>query len=208
MTRTWSWFAPSCAVLLTIAACASRQGEAAQNPGTARVQAAQRNSEQNLQNAIEAQEKATQAEERTAQPQAEVLQAQQQLQQAQQRAAQAQAEAQRLQQDADEKTRKATQQTQKSQQQAAGALGAETKRVQANVEFFAGQVSQASGGALRVTPASGNPMTFRITSETQLDVNGHKGTLAEIKPGADARVAYQLNGTELTATSVQVSTTK
>jgi hypothetical protein len=69
-------------------------------------------------------------------------------------------------------------------------------------------VSQASGGALRVTPASGNPMTFRITSETQLDVNGHKGTLAEIKPGADARVAYQLNGTELTATSVQVSTTK
>ena len=176
MTRTWSWFAPSCAVLLTIAACASRQGEAAQNPGNARVQAAQRNSEQNLQNAIEAQEKATQAE------------------------------AQRLQQDADEKTRKATQQTQKSQQQAAGALGAETKRVQANVEFFAGQVSQASGDALRVTPANGDPMTFRITSQTQLDVNGHKGTLGEIQPGADARVAYQFNGTERTATSVQVST--
>ena len=206
MTRTRSWLVPSSAVVLAIAGCASRQGEAAQNPGSARVEAAQRNTEQNLQDSIDAQQKAIQAQERTAQPEAEVLQAQQQLQQAQKKATQAQAEAQRLQQYADEKMRQATQQTQKSQQQAAGALAAETKRVQANVEFFAGQVSQASGDALRVTPANGDPMTFRITSQTQLDVNGHKGTLGEIQPGADARVAYQFNGTERTATSVQVST--
>jgi hypothetical protein len=208
MTRTRSWLVPSSAVVLAIAGCASRQGEAAQNPGNARVAVAQQSSEQNLQNAIEAQEKATQAQARTAQPQADVQRAQQQLQQAQQKAVQAQAEAQRLQQDADEKTRQATQLAQASQQQAAGALGAETKRVQANIEFFAGQVSQASGGALRVTPASGDPMTFRITSQTQLDVDGRRGTLSEIQPGSDARVAYQRNGTEATATSVQVVTGK
>jgi len=201
-----SWYALSSAGLLAMAGCASQK--AAQAPGAQRAEAAQKSSEQALKSAKEAQKKASEAQQKSAQQQQEVQKAQARLQQAQGKAQQEQANAQQMQAEANRVTRQGMEEAQRSQQVALGALKQEAERVQSGRAHFAGAVSEASGSALSITPATGDAMTFRITRETQVLIDGRKGSPSQIEAGDDARVAYEMNGPQPTATSVHVITGK
>ena len=203
-TRTWCalWSAG----LLSIAGCASQK--AAQTPGAQRAEAAQKSSEQALKSAKEAQKKASEAQKKSAQQQQEVEKAQAHLQQAQGKAQQEQANAQQMQAEANRVTRQGMEEAQRSQQVALGALKQESERIQTGRAHFAGAVNEASGSALSVTPAAGDAMTFRITPQTKVLIDGRKGSASQIQAGSDARVAYEMNGPQPTATAVHVITGK
>jgi hypothetical protein len=49
-------------------------------------------------------------------------------------------------------------------------------------------------------------MTFRVTNQTQVRIDGRQASAGDIQQGGDARVAYQIAGNEPTATLVQVVT--
>jgi hypothetical protein len=206
--RTASWNALLGAGLIAFAGCASQQKQAAQNPGAQRVQTAQQTSEEQLKSAQEAQKQASAQQQQAAKAQVEAQKKQQELEQAQNKAQQETAKAQQEQQQANQQTKQATAQAQQNQKQATGALGDESQRVKENVQTFAGQVNRASGSSLRVTPPNGDPMTFRITPQTEVRVDGQQGKLSQIQPGSDARVAYDMNGPTPTARTVYVSTGK
>jgi len=201
---TRSWYALSSAGLLAMAGCASQK--AAQTPGAQRAEAAQKSSEQALKSAKEAQKKASEAQKKSAQQQQEVEKAQAHLQQAQGKAQREQANAQQMQDEANRVTRQGTEEAQRSQQVALGALKQESERIQTGRAHFAGAVNEASGSALSVTPAAGDAMTFRITPQTKVLIDGRKGSASQIQAGSDARVAYEMNGPQPTATSVHVIT--
>ena len=51
-------------------------------------------------------------------------------------------------------------------------------------------------------------MSFRITRQTQVLIDGRKGSPSQIQAGDDARVAYEMTGPQPTATSISVITGK
>jgi hypothetical protein len=206
--RVQSWYALSSVGLLMFAGCAGQQKQAAQNPTAQRVETAQKQTQEQLKAAQEAQKEATKQQQVAAQAQQKVQEDQQKLQQDQQRAQEEIAKAQQAQKQANALTKQATDQVHRNQQQATAALNDESQRVQSGIQSFAGMVSQSSKSSLQVMPPSGDAMTFRITPQTQIVVDGRQGTMSKITPGADARVAYDLSGPTPTAQKVLVTTGK
>jgi hypothetical protein len=205
--RAQSWYALSSAGLLMFVGCAGQQKQqAAQNPTAQRVETAQKQTQEQLKAAQEAQKEATKQQQVAAQAQQKVQEDQQKLQVDQQKAQQEIAKAQQAQRHANELTKQATGEVHRAQLQATAALDDESQRVKSGVQSFAGMVSQSSKGSLQVMPPSGDAMTFRVTSQTQILVDGQKGTMSKITPGSDARVAYDLSGPTPTARKVLVTT--
>jgi hypothetical protein len=202
--KAWWW-----AGLIGVAGgCASMQGDRTPaNPTTQQVRESQQQSQQALKQAQEAQQRATDQAKRAADAQGEVRDLQQQLVQAQQKAKDEQAKAQQLQQEANQATQRSAQDAQASQRQAAETLSQATRQVQRDEQTVSGMVTQASPGELVVRPRSGgDPMTFRLTEQTQVRIDGRQASATEIRQGADALVSYQVSGTQPTASSVQVLT--
>ncbi|BDG01260.1 hypothetical protein [Anaeromyxobacter oryzae] len=207
MGTTRRWALP-CAGLLAMAGtgCASMRGEKseASNPTANRVQAQQETSQKALESANDAQKKAADQEQKAAQAQAQVQKDQQQLTQDQQKAEQQQAKAQQTQQQANQLTQQSSQQAQQAQQQASQTLAEQGQQVRRGELTVAGQVTRASSNQLAVRSRSGDDMSFRITNQTQILLDGQPASAADIQQGADARVAYEAGGTVPTATHVQV----
>jgi hypothetical protein len=197
-------YALPCAGLLAISGtgCAARQS--ADSPTARHVQGAQERSQQALDNAAKAQERATEQGERVAQAQREVQEAQRRLTEAQRKLESEQQKAEELQQQAIQARREATEQAEVSQREASRALATQGELVDRQEQTFSGQVSEATSDALVVTPQSGEPMTFKVTNRTQVQIDGRQATAAEVRQGADARVAYQMSGAGATATTIQV----
>ncbi len=204
--RTMMRYALPCAGLLVIggSGCAGRQ--TAESPTARHVQSAQQQSQQALDRAAEAQKRASRQGERVAQAQREVQDAQRRLTEAQERLVNEQAKAEQLQQQAIEARMQATREVEASQQEASRALTQQGQHVKRREQTFSGQVSQAAADSIVVTPQVGEPMRFKVTGNTQVQIDGRKASSAQIQQGGDARVAYQVSGTEPTATVIQVIT--
>jgi colicin import membrane protein len=205
--RTMVRYALPCAGLLVIGGggCAGRQ-ETAASPTARHVESAQQQSQQALDRAAEAQKRASKQGERVAQAQREVQDAQRRLTAAQERLASEQEKAEQLQQQANEARAQATRDAQASQQEASRALTQQGDHVKRREQTFSGQVSQTAPDSIVVTPQVGEPMRFKVTGSTQVQIDGRRASAGEIQQGGDARVAYQISGTEPTATVVQVIT--
>ena len=205
--RTMMRYALPCAGLLVIggSGCAGRQ-TTAESPTARHVQSAQQQSQQALDRAAEAQKRASRQGERVAQAQREVQDAQRRLTEAQERLVDEQAKAEQLQQQAIEARMQATREVEASQQEASRALTQQGEHVKRREQTFSGQVSQAAADSIVVTPQVGEPMRFKVTGNTQVQIDGRKASSAQIQQGGDARVAYQVSGTEPTATVIQVIT--
>lgn len=188
------------------AACASTQ-RTVQNPTSEQAQLNQRQSEQALDRARDAQKRASDQEKRATQAQAEVERLQQELTAAQQREQEEAAKAEQLQREAAIATRVAAQQAARSQQQAVQALGQQQQQADRGEQVVSGLVSNLSRDQIAVQPrGESQPMTFQVTGQTRVEMNGQAASLQDIQPGQDARVAYQLSGTTPTATTIQIVT--
>ena len=204
--RTMVRYALPCAGLLVIGGggCAGRQ--TAESPTARHVQGAQRESQQALDRAAESQKRASKQGERVAQAQREVQDAQRRLTEAQERLVGEQAKAEQLQQEAIQARTQANREAQAAQQEASRALTQQGEHVKRQEQTFSGQVSQATSDSIVVTPQAGEPMRFKVTGDTQVQIDGRQASSADIQQGGDARVAYQVSGTEPTATVIQVMT--
>ncbi len=204
--RTMVRYALPCAGLLVMggSGCAGRQSAA--SPTARHVESAQQRSQQALDRAAEAQKRASRQGEVVAQAQREVQDAQRRLTEAQERLGNEQVKAEQLQQQAIEARTEATREAQASQQEASRALSLQGEHVKRREQTFSGQVSQATADSIVVTPQVGEPMRFKVTDNTRVQIDGRQASAGEIQQGGDARVAYQVSGTEPTATVVQVIT--
>ncbi|HMA18511.1 MAG TPA: hypothetical protein VKS03_08740 [Thermoanaerobaculia bacterium] len=196
--------------VLAIAAsgCASMRGrEQAPNPTAQRVQSQQQQSEQALKQASEAQKRASDQERRAAQAQDDVRKAQQALIQAQQKARQEQARAEQMQQEANRLTQQAAQQASQSQQQATRSLSQQGREVRRGRLTASGEVIAVSGTQLVLQPqASDKPMTFQVTGQTAVRIDGKQASATDIQQGEDVRVSYEATGsTQPEALSIDVS---
>lgn len=209
MRKTKLW-AVSCAGLFAVAAsgCSMTRGgreTASSDPAARQVAASQQQAEEAMERAREAQKKASEQAERAADAQREVRDAQQRLAEAQEKARQEQEKAQQLQQEAMRANEKATAQSRESQQQASQALTRQTERITSGEQVLAGQVLQATGEQIVVRPqGGGDPMTFVVNEQTRVEIGGQKGSATDLRQGEDARVSYEVSGTEPTAKSIQV----
>ena len=201
-----TWYVVPCAGLLAAAGCAGSRGASSQNPTANAVEANQRQSQEALKQAHDAQAKATDQQEQVAAAQQDVQKDQQKLQQDQQKLKQEQQKEQQLQQQANQQTQQSAEQAQQGQAAATTALSRQGQQIANEQATFAGQVTRASGSQLSVKPPSGEPMTFRITNETKVLVDGRQGSLDRVLPGEDARVSYELGGPTPHATSVLIQT--
>ncbi len=202
--RTMVRYALPCAGLLVIAGsgCAGRQR--AESPTARHVESAQQQSQQALDRAAEAQKRASEQGARVAKAQREVQEAQRRLTESQQQLEKEQKKAEQLQQQAIEARSEASRQAEASQREASRALAKQGEYVERQQQTFSGQVTQATPDSIVVTPQVGEPMTFRVTDQTRVHIDGRKASAAEIQQGGDARVAYQISGTEPTAIVVRV----
>ncbi|HET7754768.1 MAG TPA: hypothetical protein VFK85_12735 [Anaeromyxobacteraceae bacterium] len=176
------------------------------SPSAQTIQTPQQQSEQALEAAKKSQERASEQAARAADAQREVQKKQQELQAAQAKARDEQQKAQQLQQEANRQTRQSTTQAQQSQQQASQALSQQTQRVEAGPMTVQGQVSHSTAGQLTLKPSGGDEMTLRVTEGTRVRIDGRQANAADIKPGENALVSYEVSGTEPTAKSIQVVT--
>lgn len=208
MRLTISNGAAFAALAFAVAGCAQMRGSSGgpQSPSAQKVQTPQEQSQQALDQASESQKKANEQAKRAAAAQQEVQQKQQELQAAQQKAQQEQQKAEQLQLQANQQTQQATQQAKQSQKQATAALSQQTQQVQRGEQSIQGQVSQANARQIVVQPQGGDAMTFDITGATRVQIDGRQASAAQIRPGENALVSYEVSGTQPTARSVQVVT--
>ncbi|WP_242342287.1 hypothetical protein [Anaeromyxobacter terrae] len=206
--KTWTRYALPGAALLAVAAsgCATGRQATSENPAAERVSESQRQSKEALSTAQKAQEKATEQQKRAATAQADVREAQRRLNEAQQRAQQETMKAEQAQREANLAIQQSTQQAQQAQQQASRQLTQQQRLVSRGEQILGGQVKQATANQVVVQPPSGDPMTFQITNRTRVQIDGQQASAAQITPGEDARVAYEMTGTQPTAVLVQVVT--
>jgi hypothetical protein len=195
----------ACAGLLVLGGCAARQ-QHAESPTSRHVGSAQRESQQALERAAEAQKRASEQGERVARAEQEVRDAQRRLSEAQDRLKAEQEEAEQLQRQAVEARREAMPQAEASQREATQALTRQGEQVQREQHTFSGQLTGATPDSIVVTPQAGEPMTFKVTDRTQVQIDGRRASSAEIRQGGDARVSYQMSGSQPTAVVVQVMT--
>jgi hypothetical protein len=99
-----------------------------------------------------------------------------------------------------------TAQAQRSQQQASTALSQQSARSQHGEHQLQGQISQATANELIVQTQGGQSMTFDVTSDTRIRIDGREATMQQIQPGENALVSYEVSGTQPTARVVQIST--
>lgn len=206
--RSWKRYALPCAVVLSATAtgCASTRGSSSPNPAASQVSESQRRSEQALGSAADAQKRASEQQRRATEAQQNVREAQRRLDEAQRTAEAETARARQAQQQANEATRQATEQAQLAQQQASRQLTTQQQIVARGEQLVAGQVTRSSAGQLVVVQRGGEAMTFRMTPETRVQVDGRKASAAEIIQGGDVRVSYDATGSEPTARSVEIVT--
>ncbi|ABS25832.1 hypothetical protein [Anaeromyxobacter sp. Fw109-5] len=178
----------------------------ADNPSARRVEASQEQSKEALSSAAKAQEEASKQQEQAAEAQRDVQEAQRRLTEAQQRAERETAEAEQAQQQANQRTSQATQEAQQAQQQASRQLDQQQQIVSRGEQVVTGEVRRATPQQLVVQPQSGEPMTFAITPQTRVQIDGRQASAAQLTPGEDAHVSYEMAGTEPTALLVQVVT--
>jgi colicin import membrane protein len=201
--------------LVTGAGCAGRQQQAKQeeSPAAKQISASQERSQQALDQAAVAQREASDQARRAQEAareaegaESEARQAQERAVAAQQKAANEQKKAVQAQEDANRATELASGVAAQAQQQASQVLS-EQEKVASGQRMFKGSVIEADQGRLVVSSERG-PLSFALTPSTQVEVDGRAATLADIQPGADARVAYDISadGTTQTATRVMVST--
>lgn len=193
---------------LTATGCAStrKSSDSGVNPAARQVTASQRTTEQALASATEAQKRASAQQRRATEAQKEVREAQRRLDEAQRRAEAETNKAREAQQQANEATRQATQQAQQAQQQASQQLANQAQIVARGEQLVAGQVTRASPTQLVVEPRDGQAMTFTLTPDTRVQIDGRQASATEIVQGGEARVAYEVTGTEPTARSVHIMT--
>lgn len=204
-TRTrYALYAGIVAVAASGCAMGGRQTASADNPAARRVEASQERSQEALSAANEAQERASQEQQRAAEAQQELREAQRALNEAQQRAEQATARAEEAQRQANEATRRATQQAQQAQQQATQQLARQEQLVTRGEQVLSGQVTRSTSRQLEVQLPNGDPMSFALTPRTRVEIDGRQAAASDLTPGEDARVSYELSGTEPTALLVQV----
>jgi colicin import membrane protein len=181
------------------------ESAAASNPGAQQVQTEQKQTEKALEEAQAAQKKATDEEKRAAEAQAQVQKTQQQLAKEQEQAKLEQEKARQLQEQANAATQQATGNAKQSQQQASQALGTQSKQVQSGQQLISGHVLEAAQDRVVVQPqGGGDPMAFRVTKQTQVQISGQRRSATDLRQGEDARVAYQVSGTQPTAVNIQV----
>jgi hypothetical protein len=206
ISRTWT--AVPFAGLLAVAAsgCAGSKHEtvAASDPYSRRVEAQQQDAQAALQNAHEAQDKANVQGQKAFQAQAVVQQKQQELVQKQQILSEEQAKALQTQDLANQKTKVAAAEAKRAQTLAAAGLAQQSQQLARGQQTLAGRVVQSSSTALVVMPPNGTSMTFRVSEKTKYQVDGKQANASDIQQGEDARVVYDVSGTEPSATFVQV----
>jgi hypothetical protein len=187
---------------------AGRQSSAPSNPETRQVRASQEQSEKSLDEAKKAQQRASEQAKRAADAEQQVQKAQQQLADAQAKARTEQEKARQFQAEASQATRSAMEGAQQSQQQASRALSKQSQHLAAGEQLVSGQILQASGDQLVVSPDGGGaPMTFSVTGQTQVRISGQRASAEDIQQGEDARVSYVVSGTRPEAVMVQVMRT-
>jgi hypothetical protein len=208
MKKMKTWCALSCAGLLASggAGCAAMRGESASaDPGARQVRASQEQSEHAIEQAREAQRKASDQARRAADAQQEVRDLQQRLAQAQEKARQEQEKARQLQQEASQATERASADARQSQAQASQALAQQSEQVARGEQALSGQVLRATENEIEVKPTGGgDTMKFRVTEQTRIQIAGRQASASDLRQGEDARVSYEVSGTEPTAISVQV----
>lgn len=190
--------------LLAVAGACAHQRSA--NPMEARVAASQGQSQEALKRAHDAQQTAAEQQKKAADARQEVAKAQQALTQAQQKAQVEQQKAQQLQQQANQATQQASREAQQSQRMATQQLSEQGRMVQRGELSVAGPVRDASSRSVTVETPDQGAMTFRVTDQTRVTIDGRQASAADIQPGADARVAYQVGGLEPSAMAIQVMT--
>lgn len=193
---------------MTATGCASTRqaSEGSGNPAARQVAASQKQTEKALADASEAQKRASEQQRRAADAQRDVREAQRRLDEAQRRAENETNKAKEVQRQANEATRQATQQAQQSQQQASQQLANQAQIVARGQQLASGQVTRASPTQLVVEPQGGQAMTFTLTPQTQVQIDGRQASASEIVQGGEARVSYEVTGTEPTARSVHIMT--
>jgi colicin import membrane protein len=197
------------ALVVTVGGCAGMRGgssETGGNPGAQKVENPQQQTEQALRQASESQKKASEQQKRAAEAQREVERKQQELQLAQQKAQTEQQKAQQLQLEANVATEQGAKQAQRSQQQASRALSQQSARIGRGEQQLQGQVSQATSRQLVMQTQGGQAMTFDLDADTRIRIDGREATAAQIQPGENALVSYEVSGTQPTARVVQIST--
>lgn len=208
--RSWTRYGlPLAGILaLTATGCAStRQArDTSGNPAARQVAASQKQTEQALAQASDAQKRASEQQRRAADAQRDVREAQRRLDEAQRRAEAETTKAKEVQRQANEATREATQQAQQAQQQASQQLANQAQIVARGEQLVAGQVTRASPTELVVEQQGGKHVTFTLTPDTRVQIDGRQASAADIVQGGEARVAYEVTGTEPTARSVHIMT--
>lgn len=208
--RCWMRYALPCAGIIaaTATGCASTRGGRASNPTASGVSESQERSQKALSQAAEAQKRASEQQKRTAEAQENVKDAQRRLAEAQRQAETEAAKARQAQQEANETTRQATLQAEEAQQQASRQLTTQQRIVARGEQLIAGQVTRSSPNQIVVVPRGGEAMTFAMTPDTRVEIDGRQASAAEIVQGGDVRVSYDATGSEPTARSVQIVTGK
>ncbi len=208
LKRQWMSIAMA-GVAVTSGGCASMRGQgdasAAGNPTAQRAEASQKQSQQALDQASDAQKKAAEQAKKATQAQQEVQKAQQALVKAQERARIEQQKAQQLQAEASRVTQEASRTTQRSQAQASHALSQQGRQMARHQQSTAGQVTDASAGKVTVRLQDGSSMSFLVTENTHVMVDGRRAEATELQAGEDAQIAYQVSGSQPTALVIQVA---
>jgi hypothetical protein len=175
------------------------------DPGARQVQTSQAQSERALEQARDAQKKASEQARRAADAQQEVVDLQHRLAQAQEKSKAEQEKAGRLQQEATQATQRASAEAHRSQEDASRALGRQSAQMTRGEQALSGQVLRATNDELEVQPSGGgDAMRFRVTQRTRIEIGGRQASASDLQQGEDARVSYEISGTEPTAISVQV----
>jgi DNA polymerase III gamma/tau subunit len=196
-------------VALTASGCAGMRGErnasSSGNPATQRTAASQKQSQEALDRAADAQKAATDQSQKAADAQVQVQKAQEALTKAQDKSRAEQQKAQQLQNEANQARQQANQTSQQAQQQASEAIQQQGQQLARHQDVTSGQVLNASADRLTVRHQDGSSMTFQVNGSTQVLIDGQPSPVAGLQPGEDVHVTYQLSGAEPLALTIQAA---
>lgn len=187
--------------------CASTQRQASEspNPATREVASAQEQSQAALKRAQEAQDAAADQAKRAAAAETQVREDQAKLERDQVKLRQEQLKAQQLQAQAQQEAARAAQETQRHQQAAVSGLAQQTQRSVRDQQLAAGVVTQVRTDEIVLQPRSGDAMRFKLSDRTRVEIEGRRGTVDQIREGAEARVVYEPSANGPAAVTVAVN---
>jgi len=209
IARVGTWVV--CAGLVAGAGgCAGRQQARQESPASKQISASQERSQVALDEAALAQRRASEQAQRASNARREAERAEAEARAAQQRATAAQqtyraeqARAVQAQEQANRAAGEASGVAAQAQQQASRHLSEQQGEAGPGERVHTGEVVEADRGRLVVSSDRGS-VSFAVTPRTQVEVDGRQGTLADIQPGADARVSYDEAAGGATATRIVV----